>query len=70
MTAAARQLRFKDRRRRGVLCLTIEVDPGVLGDLLRAAGTLGAWQEDDPEILAPALARMLRNMGNALRGGD
>ena len=63
--AAVRQRRFKERRRRGLICITIEVDPAALGDVLRAAGTLAAWQEDDAEHLAAALERMLANMGNA-----
>ena len=64
VSSAARQRRFKERRRRGLICLRVEIDPGVVGDILRQAGTLTA-QEDDPAALARALERMLLNMGNA-----
>jgi hypothetical protein len=37
-TAAARQRRFKERRRRGLVCVTIEVDPGG-----RAVTCAGGW---------------------------
>jgi hypothetical protein len=59
---AERQRRFKDRRRRGLVCITIEIDPATVGDALRAAGVLDACAEDDAEHLARALERLLANM--------
>ena len=52
--AAIRQRRYRDRQRRGVQLVTIEVDNGLLEALIDR-GFLQPNGEDDPECIARAV---------------
>lgn len=61
-TAAARQRRFRERRRRGVIPLTVEVDEVGLAEALIEAGEITPAEAEDREALARGLERVLNRL--------
>jgi hypothetical protein len=54
MTPAERQRRYRDRKKRGVCFVTVEVEPETI-DALATKGHLCEWDENDPQAIAEAL---------------
>jgi hypothetical protein len=65
-TSTERVHHHRRRIKAGRNCLTIETDLGKLGDVLRAFGTISPTAEDDPELLARGLDRLIQNFHEKL----
>lgn len=60
--AADRQKRRRDRLRRGVRLVSLEVDQGQIADALVAVGVLEAWDCEDPDKVRTALREALSRL--------
>jgi hypothetical protein len=59
-SSAARHRIFRERKREGKAILQIEVDEFAHLELLKSAGLLKEWDENDRAAVAEATARLLR----------
>jgi hypothetical protein len=62
MSVADRQRRRRQREKAGLVCVTVEIDPSVAGDLLREGGLIDPLTEDDPATLAVGVAKLIRTL--------
>ena len=60
MSKAERQQRWRERRRRGLRRLQVDVDDDAFADALIESGRLDPDQTRDPEALGKAASELLR----------
>lgn len=56
MTPAAKQRAYRERKKSGRIVVRIEIDKVDVSERLIEAGLLDAWDADDPDAIASALA--------------